>query len=117
MVATQTPSFPVGTTTIGRAQVWLLALIAGLAVASLYYVQPLLDSIGRQFSVGTSQASLLVTASQVGYVAGLALLVPLGDTRNRRRLLTTLMMLASVALGLAAVPSAMLNAANRLVTP
>lgn len=102
MATTQTSSPPVGST-ISRAQMWLLAVVAGLAAASLYYVQPLLEGIGRQFSVGTGQVSLLVTASQVGYVAGLALLVPLGDTHNRRRLLTTLMMLASVALALTAL--------------
>jgi hypothetical protein len=45
-----------------------LAVTCGLAVANLYYVQPLLNEVGAAFGVGETVTGLLVTASQVGYV-------------------------------------------------
>lgn len=71
--------------------VTLLAVTAGVAVANLYYVQPLLDVVARAMDVSQGTAALLVTCAQVGYVAGLVLVVPLGDLVERRRLITTLL--------------------------
>jgi predicted MFS family arabinose efflux permease len=82
---------------LSRRLTLLLALTSGAAVANLYYVQPLLHRIGHAFGVGDGTAGLLVTATQVGYVAGLALLVPVGDLLERRRLLCVLLALASLA--------------------
>jgi predicted MFS family arabinose efflux permease len=75
----------------------LLAVTCGLAVANLYYVQPLLNEVGAAFGVGETVTGLLVTASQVGYVLGLALLVPVGDLVERRRLIATLLLAAALA--------------------
>jgi len=80
-----------------RGLVALLALTAGAAVANLYYVQPLLDRIAGVFHVSDGTAGLLVTCTQGGYVVGLALLVPLGDLYERRRLITIMMLLSAVA--------------------
>ena len=64
----------------------LLAVVCGAAVANIYYAQPLLHTIGGRSSSPTAPPRLLVTASQAGYVAGLLLVVPLGDLLERRRL-------------------------------
>ncbi len=85
-----------------RRLVMLLAVTCGAAVANNYYAQPLLHTIGASFGVPGSTAGLLVTASQVGYAAGLAFLVPLGDVLERRRLITRMMVLTSAALAVAA---------------
>ena len=53
----------------------------GAAAANLYYAQPLLHTLGGAFHVSNGTAGLLVTATQIGYVCGLAFLVPLGDLR------------------------------------
>ena len=91
---------------MSRALVFLLAVAVGAAVANIYYVQPLLNVIAREFDVTTTTSGLLVTCSQAGYLAGLALLVPLGDLRERRRLVTTLLAGAAAALAAcAAAPS------------
>jgi len=87
---------------ISRPLVLLLALTCGAAVASLYYAQPLLHTIARAFSVSDGTAGLLVTVSQAGYVIGLALLVPVGDLLERRRLIAALLVVTAAALGLAA---------------
>jgi predicted MFS family arabinose efflux permease len=84
----------------------LMAVGSGLSVASNYYVQPLLPDLGDEFGVRSSTVGLLVTVSQVGYVAGLALVVPLGDLVERRRLLTWMTALTAGGLALmAAAPT------------
>src|SRR5580704_6969073 len=84
----------------------LMAVACGAAVANLYYAQPLLSSIAHQLSVSDGTAGLLVTASQVGYAAGLVLIVPLGDLLERRRLITRTLLVTAAALALtAAAPS------------
>jgi predicted MFS family arabinose efflux permease len=86
--------------------VLLLAIAVGAAVANIYYVQPLLNLVADTFGVSKAAAGLLVTCSQAGYLAGLALLVPLGDLRERRRLVTTMLVGAGIALAAcAAAPS------------
>ena len=71
-------------------------------MANNYYAQPLLHTIGASFGVPGATAGLLVTAGQVGYAVGLALLVPLGDLLERRRLITRMLVITSLAQTLAA---------------
>ena len=59
--------------------VLLLATACGTAAANLYYAQPLLHTLSRAFSVSTGTSGLIVTISQIGYVLGLAFVLPLGD--------------------------------------
>ncbi len=80
----------------------LFAVACGAVVANLYYTQPLLDAIGAALRVPSATAGLLVTVTQVGYALGLALIVPLGDALNRRRLVVSLLALTVVALVVAA---------------
>lgn len=92
--------------TLTTQLVGLMAVGSGLSVASNYYVQPLLPDLADTFDVSSSVVGLLVTVSQVGYVVGLALVVPLGDLLQRRRLLTIVTALTAGGLGLiAAAPS------------
>ncbi|HEY8600666.1 MAG TPA: MFS transporter [Thermomicrobiales bacterium] len=83
---------------MARRLVWVFAFACGLVVANLYYSQPLLDEIAREFGVGSGTAGLLVTLTQLGYAAGLLLIVPLGDRLDRRRLIFTVLSGTIVAL-------------------
>jgi predicted MFS family arabinose efflux permease len=65
----------------------LMAAGAGLCVASNYFAQPLLAMFAHEFGISPAHAALLVTVTQLGYIAGLVFLVPLGDLVERRRLL------------------------------
>lgn len=63
----------------------LMAVATGAIVANLYYAQPLLHNVASSFGVGSTAAATVVTVTQVGYAAGLLLVVPLGDLHPRRR--------------------------------
>ncbi|HEX7133141.1 MAG TPA: MFS transporter [Iamia sp.] len=90
----------------GRWGTWGLAAATGLAVANLYYAQPLLHTIGDDLGTSEGRTGLVVTAAQVGYATGLALVVPLGDLVARRRLIPTVLGGMAVALvGAAVAPS------------
>ncbi|ACT05741.1 major facilitator superfamily MFS_1 [Dickeya chrysanthemi Ech1591] len=73
----------------------LMSAATGLAVASNYYAQPLLDAIAQAFSLSVNQAGFIVTAAQLGYACGLMFLVPLGDRFERRRLIVGMTLLAA----------------------
>ena len=80
---------------LSPALILLMSVATGLAVASNYYAQPLLDTIARAFNLSASSAGFIVTAAQLGYAAGLLFLVPLGDMFERRMLIVSMTLLAA----------------------
>jgi predicted MFS family arabinose efflux permease len=83
---------------LSRITTLIFAVTAGLAVANVYYAQPLLDSIAEDFGISASAVGLVVTLTQVGYALGLIFIVPLGDLVDRRRLIVGQGILSVVAL-------------------
>ena len=83
---------------LARRTIMIFAVACGLVVANLYYAQPMLNVIGREFHSDAGTVGLVVTLTQVGYATGLLFLVPLGDLFNRRRLVVTVLMGATLAL-------------------
>lgn len=80
----------------------LFAIAAGLSVGNMYWAQPLLAPISKSLGIASSDAGLVITLTQVGYAIGVFLIVPLGDTMNRRRVVPLIMLGAGVALAAAA---------------
>jgi predicted MFS family arabinose efflux permease len=78
---------PMVTQPPGLALVGLLATGAGLAVAALYYSQPMLGELGADLGASARQIGLVPTFTQLGYAAGIFLLAPLGDRFDRRRII------------------------------
>ncbi len=76
----------------------LFALAAGLSVANVYYAQPLLDALARDFGVAQAAVGGVVTATQLGCALALMFLVPLGDRMDRRRLMLSQLLGLVVAL-------------------
>lgn len=76
----------------------IFAIAAGLSVANIYYAQPLLDSMAREFGISPAVIGLVVTLTQVGYGLGLIFIVPLGDLVDRRRLIVGQGILSVIAL-------------------
>jgi len=86
--------------------VGIMAASAGIAVANLYYNQPMLPEIGRSFGVDADVIAVLPMLTQIGYALGLFLFVPLGDVVDRNRLVAALLCGIIVSLlALALAPS------------
>jgi predicted MFS family arabinose efflux permease len=79
----------------------LLAAICAVAVANVYYAQPLLGRLGSELSIPTGELGLVVGAGQVGYLLGLVVLLPLGDLVSRRALTVGLLAATAAGTGLA----------------
>ncbi len=93
---------------MSKAVVLLLAVATGLAAASIYCAQPLLDAIRQSLGIDVTTAGLIVTASQLGYGIGLVFLVPLGDLVERRRLAVCMTLGGAICLtGIAVAHSAL----------
>ncbi|MFI7243431.1 MFS transporter [Streptomyces qinglanensis] len=76
----------------------LLAVTSAVTAANVYLSQPLLEGIARSLGGGAALLGAVPTATQLGYAAGILLLVPAGDSHDRRRLILTLGTLSSLAL-------------------
>lgn len=85
-------------TSVSRKTALLFAVASGMAVANIYYAQPLLDAMSGEFGIEHSMIGMVVTVTQICYALGLILLVPLGDLQNQRRLITCQMLLSVLAL-------------------
>lgn len=88
---------------MSRSLVALFTFACALGVADDYYAQPLLHTISHDLQVSPATAGTAVTVTQLGYAAGLVLLVPLGDLVSRRRLIVPLLTATTVALVVTAV--------------
>ncbi len=79
----------------------LFAVACGMMVANLYYAQALIGEIAPALGLHGGGAGLIVTLTQLGYGAGLLLIVSLADLVENRRLI--LVMVAGTAIGLAGI--------------
>lgn len=98
-------------TDMPRSLVLLLASGAGLAVASIYYSQPMLGVLSADLGVGPREVGLIPTLTQLGYALGILLLAPLGDRYDRRLLI----LLKSVLLALALLLSGLVGGLSALL--
>jgi predicted MFS family arabinose efflux permease len=83
----------------------ILAIIVGLSVSCLYYVQSLLPQIGRDLALSAGEVLLIPMAIQIGLALSLLFLLPIGDGVDRRRMLVYValaMAVACAAIGLLA---------------
>jgi predicted MFS family arabinose efflux permease len=80
------------------ALVWLMAIGAGVGVANVCYVQPVIPLVQASFALSPEQASLVPAVTQAGYAGGMLLLAPLGDLMDRKRLILSKFVLLVAAL-------------------
>ena len=77
---------------------WMLAIMAGVSVANLYYCQPLLNMIRQDLHLTEFQVNLMPVFTQVGYALGLLFIIPMGDLYNRRKTMMTCAMVLTCSL-------------------
>ncbi len=71
-----------------------MAICTGLIVANIYYIQPLIILVAKEFHIPENVAGSAAYLTQAGYATGLLLLVPLGDMMEKRK---QIMIVTSVA--------------------
>lgn len=86
-----------------RADILLMAFCTGLIVANIYYCQPLVILIAKDYKLTEPVAGKITYLTQIGYALGLFLLVPLGDMFERKKQILLITGLAILALLVAAV--------------
>lgn len=102
-------------TNLGKIALFAMAAASGIAVANIYYNQPMLGIIESEFG-DQSITGFIPTATQLGYALGLFFLLPLGDIVHRRKLIIGQFIILAAALVLAATaPSAWLLVAASLI--
>ncbi|EKN5156822.1 MFS transporter [Yersinia enterocolitica] len=83
---------------LSSIMVLLFAMVSAMAVANVYFAQPLLDIMAGELDVSPSTIGLVVTLTQAGYALGLIFIVPLGDLWDRRKLIIGQLLLSAAAL-------------------
>ncbi|MEV8320539.1 MFS transporter [Streptomyces sp. NPDC059900] len=83
---------------MSRRLVLLLALTCAVGVGNVYFPQAISPLVAAGFHLPPDSAAMVVTATQVGYTAGIFLLVPLGDRLPHRPFLVTLLALTGAGL-------------------
>ncbi|EFA77210.1 hypothetical protein PPL_12419 [Heterostelium album PN500] len=86
------------TNKIGSKLIFLLACSVFFSVSNLYYIQPLLNLIGEEFSQGPTVMSLVTMAVQAGYAVGLLFISTLGDIISKKKLILILSALTCISL-------------------
>ncbi|ESU22669.1 major facilitator transporter [Flavobacterium enshiense DK69] len=94
-----------------------MAVCTGLIVANLYYCQPLIVLIAKEFSVPENVAGTVTYLTQAGYAVGMFFMVPLGDKLERKKqiLFTTLAAVLALFLAASATNFVMLQIASFLI--
>jgi predicted MFS family arabinose efflux permease len=79
-----------------RGKILMMAIIAGAVITNLYCIQPILPLVAVGLRVDLTTVDFVAGAALLGFSTGLALLLPLGDRFDRRKLV-----LAQIALAFA----------------
>lgn len=81
----------------------MMAIIAGAVITNIYCTQPILPLIKAGLGVDLTMVDLIAAAALLGFSTGLALLLPLGDRFDRRKLVLGQIALAFVFAAAAAI--------------
>lgn len=89
------------TETLSKKTILLMAVVTGVIVANLNFIQPIENLIATDFNISKSVVGMLAMITQLGYAFGLLLIVPLGDIFDRYHLIQFMMILSIISLLLA----------------
>lgn len=77
---------------------YIIPIICGFTAANMYYVQPLAPMISSELMIPYVKASMLYSFSLIGNALSLFFIIPLGDFYKKKRLITFLYTVSTLAL-------------------
>lgn len=77
---------------------FIMACMAAVSVANIYYCQPLLSLMGDDLGIDEWRASLIAMITQVGYACGLFFIIPSGDKFDRKKIVSYSFSILTIAL-------------------
>jgi len=83
---------------MSRFLIVLMSVASGVTAANLYYAQPLGEKLSQFFNVSSTLIGIAAMLIQLGYAMGLVFLVPLGDIKEHRSLIMTMLFCSMIAL-------------------
>jgi len=86
---------------LSRRTILLMAVVTGVIVANLNFIQPIENLIAADFNLSKAVVGMLAMLTQLGYAFGLLLIVPLGDIFDRYHLIQFMMVLSILSMLLA----------------
>ncbi|OBB10302.1 MFS transporter [Mycolicibacterium setense] len=81
-----------------RITVWFMAIAAALGTAAIYPLQPAISDVAGSLDISVAQVGVALACGPVGYLLGLAMLVPLVDRFQPNYLLAVQFCALAVAL-------------------
>ncbi|MDV3123928.1 MFS transporter [Mycobacterium sp. 21AC1] len=81
-----------------RPTVWFMALAAALGTASIYPLQPAIADVAGTLDISVAHAGVALACGPVGYLLGLAVLVPLVDRFRPKHVLAAQFCVLAIAL-------------------
>lgn len=93
---------------LSKTDVSFMAIATGLIVANLYYCQPLVILIAKEFLIAEEKAATITYLTQAGYAIGMFVMVPLGDKLERKKQIQFTAFSVIIALILAATSKSFL---------
>lgn len=88
---------------LSKTDVGIMSVATGLIVANLYYCQPLVVLISKDFLIPENHAASITYLTQAGYAIGMFFMVPLGDKLERKKQIQFTTLAAVFALLIAAM--------------
>lgn len=76
----------------------IMSIAGGVTVANLYYIQPLLADIAKTFHVNQLSIGLAAMLTQIGYAIGMLFILPLGDIKEKRKLIVVTLLFSMISL-------------------
>jgi predicted MFS family arabinose efflux permease len=77
-----------------RGKIIMMAIIAGAVITNIYCTQPILPLIATDLGLDLTTVDLVAGSALLGFATGLALLLPMGDRFDRRKLVLGQIILA-----------------------
>lgn len=86
------------TNVLTKLLISIMAITCGLTVANLYYIHPLLGDMAKSFNVHEVSIGSAAMLTQIGYAVGMIFILPLGDIKERKNLITIMLLFSVISL-------------------